>query len=166
MASNEILAYLFQWSLIGSALFCVYVVMVFRTGIVYTAREEDGTLKKKVPVSGILNMAGLLLAIVGLQVAANAVGVSGKGFRLAFLALFGLNYTHYLILFVFDTLVIDVLVLGIWRPAFLQIPDSMGRESMKEHITTSIPVGLAAGVLLAGISTTISYLFILPRFQL
>lgn len=163
MVTNKILSYLFQWSVIGIVIFCVYVVVVFRTGMVYTAREVDGTMKKKIPLSGILNMLGFLLGIVGLQLAANAFGVCGKGFRLPFPGLLGLNYAHYLILFIFDTVIIDGLVLGVWRPGFLRIPDSMGKESMKEHITASIPVGLAAGIVLAGISTTISSFLLLNK---
>ncbi|MBN1267412.1 MAG: hypothetical protein JXA25_18110 [Anaerolineales bacterium] len=158
---KDILQYLVIWNVLGSAIFCVYVVIVFRSGVVYTAREEDGTLKKKVPLAGLLNMIGLLLAIVGLQVAANYFGLARKGLKMAFPALLGLNYAHYFILFLFDTIVIDGLVLAVWRPGFLRLPEKMGRDSMKEHIRTSIPVGLAAGAVLAALSSAVSY-FLVP----
>ena len=39
MTIQEILRYLAVWSVIGCALFCDYVVIVFRSGLVYTARK-------------------------------------------------------------------------------------------------------------------------------
>lgn len=48
---TDVLSYLIVWSLIGCAGFSVYVVVVFRTGIVYTARKQDGTLKEKPPLA-------------------------------------------------------------------------------------------------------------------
>jgi hypothetical protein len=157
MTRASVLGYLAVWSVIGSALFSVYVVVVYRTGIVYTARKRDGTLKEGIPRSGYLNMLIFLLCIVGFQVAANALGLAGTAAEITFLQLFLLNFGHYLLLFLFDTAVIDGLVLGVWRPGFLKLPDATGAESMKKHILASIPVGTVAGVGLAAVSTVISY---------
>jgi hypothetical protein len=154
------LGYLGLWSCIGCAVFSAYVVVVFRTGAVYTAREQDGTLKGRIPLSGYLNMLFLLLGIVGLQLLANYFGLARRGVAVTWLSLFLLNLAHYLILFAFDTLVIDALVLSVWRPPFLQIPDAMGGESMKKHVLASLPVGIAAGLVLTALSTAISYVAI------
>jgi Na+-transporting NADH:ubiquinone oxidoreductase subunit NqrE len=158
MTWRSVLGYLGAWSGIGCALFVVYVVVVSRTGLVYTARKQDGTLKEQIPLSGYLNMLILLLCIVGLQVAANYFGLARKALDISLSHLFLLNLGHYLILFAFDTAVIDGLVLGVWRPAFLRLPDAMGGESMKKHALASIPVGVVAGLVLTVISTAISYL--------
>ena len=157
MTWENVLGYLALWSGVGCALFCVYVVLVFRTGVVYTARREDGTLKERIPLSGLLNMLVLLLCIVGFQVGANYLGLARRPVEMSFLQLFLLNFGHYLILFLFDTAVIDGLVLGVWRPGFLKVPDAMGGESMKKHMLISIPVGAIAGLGLAAVSTAVSY---------
>ena len=157
MTLERTLGYLAAWSAIGCAVFCAYVVVVFRTGIVYTARKKDGTLKKRIPLSGYLNMLILLLGIVSLQVVANYLGLVRKAIEIGFLSLFLLNFGHYLILFVFDTVVIDGLVLSVWRPGFLRLPDAIGSESMKKHILLSIPVGVVAGICLTAVSTAVSY---------
>ena len=160
MAFADVVRYLLQWGLIGSAVFSIFVIVVFRTGIVYTAREDDGTLKGKMPTSGLLSMLVTLLGIIALQVLANYYGLFKAGFDLSFIQLYLLNFAYYLILFAYDTFVIDYLVISLWRPSFLKIPTAMDRESMKEHITKSIPVGLIAGILLSGISTLVAfYLF-------
>ena len=127
--------------------------MVFRTKLVYTARNQDGTLKERIPLSGYLNMLILLISIVGFQCLANYIGLARENIVLTFFPLFLLNFGHYLILFVFDSLVIDGLVLSVWRPKFLGIPDTMGHESMKTHVLASIPIGTIAGIVLTGVST-------------
>jgi hypothetical protein len=157
MVLAEVLGYLGIWSAVGCIAFSLYVIIVFRTGIVFTARNEDGTLKEQIPPSGYLNMMILLVFIVGFQVMANYVGLARRNYTIDLLPLFLLNFGHYLVLFIFDTAVIDGWVLGVWRPAFLHLPAVMGGESMWKHILKSIPVGLVSGLVLASLSTVLSF---------
>lgn len=145
------------WSLVGAAVFSAFVLVAFRSGLVYTSRKEDGTLKEKVPLRGLITMAVFLMAIVGYLVLANYLGLVRENITLGFGSLFLLNLTLYLILFLFDTVFIDGFVLAYWRPNFLHLSDQLGRESMREHILRSIPVGVIFGLLIAGLSTAISY---------
>ena len=157
MSSDQVFNYLLLWGLIGCGLFFIIVVVLFRTGIVYTARKEDGTLKDEIPVTGKLAMLILPLNYWILQTTANYFGLVQQNISLRYWELFLLNYGVYLILFLFDTVFIDGFVLSIWRPAFLQLPDAMGKESMKKHILISIPIGLFIGIILTLISTTLIY---------
>lgn len=157
MTVEKTIQYLTVWSVIGFIAFSVYVVVVFRSGLVYTSRKQDGTLKDRIPLSGIINMLLLLLIIVGFQVLANYIGLARSGVEIRFISLLLLNFGHYFILFLFDTIVIDGLVLGVWRPGFLRLSDAIGGESMKKHILISIPVGMAVGIVLTAISSAISY---------
>jgi len=113
------------------------------------------------PLGGYLAMLTIPLGLTGIQVAANYLGLTRRGFELGFWSLWLLNLGHYLVLFAYDTLVIDGLVLGVWRPGFLKLPDEMGRESMKQHMLLSLPVGVVAGLVLTAISTSLSH-FLLP----
>jgi hypothetical protein len=157
MTLQIVVRYLLVWSTIGAIAFSIYVFAVFRSGLVYAARKQDGTLKERIPLSGLLNMLVFLLMLVGFQVLANYIGLAHDGIDIRFVALYLLNLGHYFILFLFDTLVIDGLVIGVWQPGFLRLPDEMGAESMKKHISKSIPVGIIAGAVLTAISTAISY---------
>ena len=157
MNPNSTLAYLLFWGLIGCALFFMLVVVFFRTGLVYAARKKDGTLKDEIPLRGKLALLILPTGYFVFQLISNYFGLIRQGFGLNYWHLFLLNYGIYLILFLFDTFFIDGFVLAIWRPAFLQLPDEMGKESMKNHILISIPFGLAIGAILTIISTTASY---------
>ena len=158
MTLETALHYLGIWSAIGCAALSAYVILAFRTRIVYTARKEDGTLKKHIPLSGYLNMVIFLLLIVGFQVVANYFGLFREKLQVGFVPLFLLNFGHYCILFLFDTAVIDGLVLAVWRPGFLRLPDALGRQSMKTHILKSVPVGIVAGIGLTIVSTMLSHL--------
>jgi len=154
---GPIISFLFLWGLIGCLLFFILVVALFRTGIVYTARKKDGTLKDQIPSSGKLAMLIVPLSYFMFQVFSNYIGLVQQDFVLNYGLLFSLNYGVYLILFLFDTFFIDGVVLSIWRPAFLQLPDEMGAASMRKHILVSIPRGLVLGVVFTLISTTVSY---------
>jgi hypothetical protein len=157
MSPDEIIIYLATWGIIGAVLFSFFVIFVFRSGIVYTTRNEEGLLKENIPLRGYLTPGLFVLSIVGFLVLANYFGLARQNFRLSFGALYLLNLLLYLILFLFDTIVIDGLVLGYWRPAFLQLPEAMGWDSMKVHIIKSVPVGAFFGLLIALVSATISY---------
>ena len=68
----------------------------------------------------------LLLAIVGQQVAANYLALARKGLELRFASLLLLNYGHYLVLLLFDTLVIDGLTSAYGGPRFSRFLPAWG----------------------------------------
>ena len=157
MKPGDFFSYLLFWGLVGCCLFNVYVILVFRTGIVYTARHKDGTLKKKASVSGIVNSLILLGCILGIQVASNYFGLASRRAEVSFIGLYLLNYALYMLLLIYDTLVIDYLVIVKWRPKFLMIPEAMNAQSMRKHIIASIPVAPAIGLVLTALSTLIAW---------
>jgi hypothetical protein len=52
----EVIEFLLTWGVGGALLFSLFVAIVFRTGLVYTARQEDGTLKRNIPWRGLITM--------------------------------------------------------------------------------------------------------------
>jgi hypothetical protein len=157
MSLGEIIRYLVTWGIVGAILFSLFVILVFRSGLVYDTRNEDGLLKDKIPLRGYLTTGLFVLTIVGFLLLADYFGLVRQNIQLGFGALFLLNMGLYLILFFFDTIVVDGLVLGYWRPAFLLLPEAMGWDSMKVHIIKSLPVGALFGLMFALVSTLITY---------
>lgn len=157
MTGSEFLSFLVTWGLIGCAAFSVFVVVAFRTGLVYTARKDDGTLKDRIPLQGILAMSILPVGLIGLHLVSNYFGLVKRAIALDYWYLFLINYSVYLVFFIYDTLVIDGFVLAIWRPALLRLSDAIGRGSMRKHILISLPIGLLTGALLSLCSTALSH---------
>ena len=174
MNITGVLLYLGLWGFAGCFFFSLFVIVVFRTGFVWKARNKEGLLKKKLPAGSIAGMLLIPAAILGLQVCADYFGfkegifssstLPGSGWSLnKVLYLFLFNFHLYLLLFAYDTIVVDYLVLVKWRPRFLKIPNTLTDESMKKHIKYSIPVGIGVGIVLSLISTAVSY-FIVQEF--
>jgi len=157
MTSSTLISFLTIWGLIGIAAFSVFVVVAFRTRLVYTARNEDGLLKEKIPLQGILAMMILPLFFLGLTLAANYFNLARQGISLDFETLLLLNYGLYLVFFAYDTIVIDGFVLAKWRPDFLKLPAALGKESMRKHILISLPIGLGIGAVLTLVNTVLAY---------
>ena len=159
MRTTEVIRYLALWGWVGIILFTFFVVIAFRTGLVYSARKDDGTLKNRIPLNGVLAMTIVPLGLIGLHLLSNYFGLVLRGIWLKFWLLYLLNFGLYFIVFIYDTLVIDGFVLATWRPAWLKIPDAMGRESMRKHILISLPVSIFIGALLTLFSTILAYYF-------
>ncbi|MGD2026702.1 MAG: hypothetical protein PVI99_02715 [Anaerolineales bacterium] len=157
MSLSAILRYLAIWSLVGASAFSLVVAFLFRSGVVYAARNETGHLKKEMPLKGVLSMLAFLCLIVGFLAATNYFGLTVNGIRLNFVPLFLLNLSLMLILIVFDSLVIDWWVIGIWRPEFLNLPDEMDKPQMKEHLHRTLLAGPVFALLLALFASLVSY---------
>ena len=139
-----ILGFLATWGLIGAALFSLFVIMVFRTGPgLRGPYHRGGSSSGACRSGGYLAMGSFLIEVLGFFLLANRLGLSRWRDALTFTDLLLLNLALYLMLFGFDSLVIDYLVLSVWRPRFLRLPAEMGAESMATHIRYSIPVGIA-----------------------
>ena len=76
MTMIEILRYLLVWGTIGAVLFSFFVIFVFRSGIVYSTRNEDGLLKELIPLAGYLTSGRFLILVVLFLITANYFGLN------------------------------------------------------------------------------------------
>ena len=162
MNLHDILIYLGIWFLAGVLAFNLIVVFLFRSGLVYAARDQEGHFKRKIPLRGFLTVAGFLCLIIGFIVLSNYISLIVRNIFLDFCQLFLLNLSLMLSLILYDTLVIDWLVIGRWRPSFLHLPEAMNASEMKTHIQRSLIAGPIFGTILALIGTLIS-IYVLKR---
>jgi len=139
--SSTIFQGIIFWAIIGIVIFNLYVVFVFRTGLVYTARKPDGTLKERVPASGMAVSVSLLLISIGLLLLFDYFVLVPYASSLTIFHIFLLNFLLYLLIFFYDTYVIDYWVIGKWRPKFMHIPEEMNADSMHLHIVESTKKG-------------------------
>ena len=152
MTLSQILNYLAIWSLIGAAVFSLIVIYLFRSGRVYDSRTEEGHLQERMSLKGLLTMLSFLVLIVVFITFTNYLSLISQGIDLEFLPLFGLNLALIFILIVYDSAIIDWLVIGHWRPSFLHLPEAMDKGQMADHIRRTFFAGPIFALLLAALS--------------
>ena len=84
MNANQILSFMLFWGAIGCGLFFLLVIVLFRTGVVYKARNKDGSLKDKIPLTGKLAMLIVPLSYFVFQLVSNYFGLVHEGFTTNF----------------------------------------------------------------------------------
>lgn len=139
--------------LAGAFLLTLVVLFVFRTGIVYSNREEDGTLKKEMPLKGYAVMGLTLVLILAFLVLCDYLAFRDVSAGLVRILIF--NMLLITLLSLYDGLIIDLWVLGKVRPRILHLPDAVTMDSMKYHVkkqftaawALKIPLALVSGLL-------------------
>ena len=149
---DSALQYIAYWGTIGSIVFTGMVYVLFWTDLVYVAREEDGKLKRNMPLRGYLAMSIIPLSIIYLHI--HGWRSSLEQYALGFNELLLVNYGLYLFLFLYDTLIIDILVLCLWRPSFIKLPNMERNECIRHHLWT-FPIGTGLGIIPTLISTSL-----------
>ena len=158
MLLHQVLKYLILWSLIGSIVFSLMVIYLFRSGRVYDARNEKGHLKKRMSIKGLLTMISFLVLIVAFMTFTNFLSLVSQDIQVTFWQAFWLNLSLIIVLILYDSVVIDWWVIGRWRPAFLQLPEAMDKEEMAKHIRATFVAGPLFALLLAVFSAGVTTL--------
>ncbi|MBN2519233.1 MAG: hypothetical protein JXB17_01910 [Bacteroidales bacterium] len=124
----------------GVLLLNLIVFLVYKTGIVHSARNRNGTLKKKFSLKGLMSMVIMLVLIIVFLTAFDYVSFS-KFQKTSFYEILIANFILMLLLVFYDSFFIDLFVLGKWKPRFLKIPEEVTGESMMYHIKKQFTVG-------------------------
>ena len=145
------------WGIIaGTALLAGFTIYLFRSGWAFRARESDGTLKGSQDLKGKCILFLSLLCMVAFLVVLDAISFHGK--ETSFQHVLFFNSLVFGGLMLIDALLIDLLVLGYWKPAFLRIPETVTFRSMARHVAFQLSIGWLVA---AGIVTLSASLFLL-----
>jgi len=157
MSSLSVITYLLVWGFVGSVLFTIIVYLFFLTGVIYAAIENpDPKTKKK----GMIGSLIILIGIILIQSVSTISSLDSYRGNADFISVFILNYALYLILFFYDTIIIDIVILVKWHPDFLHLPDEEVFTSVSYHLRTLIP-GSILGLAVTAISVFLtSFIFI------
>lgn len=142
--------------MIGSAVITVYLLVAWRVGVLGSARDESASVRDRL---GIAAVSVSIVIYVAPLCLADLVGIEHRG-EFSFGRLWAINYLVCFFWLLFDTFVIDILLVGVWHPDFLTLPDARTHGSASHHLAT-IPRGMVLGVVLSGTATVISW-FVMP----
>ena len=149
MVAFALIPHLLFWGIIGCLLFSAIVILFFLTGVIYAAVEKpDPKTKQK----GYVGSFVIIIGIISIQIVSTLTSLGNLKINDEYLAIYIINYLLYILLFLYDTIIIDVLILVKWHPDFLHLPDEEVFTSTSYHLKTLIP-GSIIGLALTGIST-------------
>jgi len=137
--SIDFWAYIGKWSLYGIFGFSLFLVIAGATRIFHLVRDSEGELRKPMPFSGWALMTGFVFTAFSFSLAAVHFDLIAKGLMPGFWQLFLMNFLVFFAISLFDTFIIDILILVIWHPKFLNLPDSEAFNSATYHIKTLVP---------------------------
>lgn len=157
MLAADLLWFVIRWGVIGSAAVTAYLVIAWQAGLVSTVRDESGALRRA-PMAGVLTGIGSVLMFIVLLVLADVRELVGPGVDLPFARLYALNYLVCIFWLLYDTIVIDILIVVVWHPPFLRLPDREAHGSPAYHLRT-IPRGMILAAIITGVATSIIWLF-------
>ena len=158
MTITQVLIYFSTWSFIGVIAFSLIVVYLFRSGRVYDSRTKEGHFKQKIELKGLISITSFLILVVMFLTISNFLSLIRSGAVFNCWHIFSLNLGLITILILYDTLVIDWIVIAHWRPAFLRLPDAMNKVQMLEHVRRTVQVAPFIAILVATLSSTVTCL--------
>jgi hypothetical protein len=138
ITSLEFWTYVGKWSLVGAAGFTILLILAKVTKAFQLVRDEEGLFRKPMPLGGWMALAGFVLAIFLFFIAAAYFGLHQKGISPSFWTLWLMNFLIFFTLLLFDTFIIDILILVLWHPAFLKLPDMDVHTSILFHLKTML----------------------------
>ena len=127
-----------KWSLVGAAGFTLLLMLASVTKAFQLARDEEGRWRKPMPLGGWIVMAGFILTIFLFLIASAYFGLHMKGMNPSFWTLWLMNFLIFFTLLLFDTFIIDILILVLWHTAFLKLPDMDVQTSISFHLKTML----------------------------
>ena len=158
MIENLNFTFIWKWGLLGVGLFTGMLGLAAKTKVFEMVRDEDGRMRKDTPLAGKLLKAGFVVVLIGFFLLANHMGLAPGG-PMEFKELFTHDLLVYMIILLFDTFVIDILVIVLWHPDFLHLPDTEGFTSIPFHLKTLLPGMLYGLVFSAVVAATSLWLF-------
>jgi hypothetical protein len=140
MMIEELLVSLLLWFILSILILHILLVIVYRTGIVFTNREKDGSLKKKMPLKGLVTMVVFFLLIVLFFILFDIFTFSNYT-SVNFSMVLIMNFFLLVLFDIYDAVVVDLLILAKIKPKFLHLPSEVTMDSMKYHVKKQFTVG-------------------------
>lgn len=138
--------------LIGSLIFTLIIIVVGTTGIFDAIRDKEGKFKKELNWQSVLGFSLMLGFIIGLFYWSNWRFVNMVGEIPSLMTLWANAFGTFMVLHLFDLLILDYLIIVKWHPDFLNLPDTDYYTKFKPHLEgffRGLPLGLVLSFLVS-----------------
>ena len=159
MSAADLIRFVLRWGVTGSLLLAAYLIIAWQTAFFGLLRAEPDASRRNFPRASLLAGLGSILMYVAIMVVADMQDLAPGVSRPTFSSLLAYNYTLYIFWLLFDTLVIDILLVAVWHPGFLKLPSRGPHGSVRYHLRT-IPRGLILGMPVTLVGTGIALLLL------
>ena len=155
----DLVRFVLRWGITGSLLLSAYLIIAWQTAFFGLLRAGPDSPRRNFLRASLLTGLGSILMYIALMVVADMQDLAAGGTRPTFSFLLAHNYTVYIFWLLFDTVVIDILLVTVWRPGFLRLPAAVEHGSVTYHLRT-IPRGLILGMPVTLVATGIVLLLL------
>ena len=142
---------------IGCFIFTVFLILIAYSGIYKFIRHDDGQFKSKLTWQAVASLTTFLIFLTTLLYLGNirllTTTESDPGFYILWANASGI----FLVIHLYDLVIIDYLIVVKWHPGFLKMPDTEYYTTFKPHLVGFVK-GLPFGVLVSMLVTILSTL--------
>ncbi len=140
--------------LIGCFLLLILTFVVYKTGLINKTRDSAGHLKKNQSIFGIIIMIIVFLLITFFFILFQLYSFDSKSNYFEMLLW---TFALMILLVLFDSFIIDLLLIGKIRPSFLNVPDETTIDTMRIHVKKTFTIGWIFIMPIILVSTLITY---------
>lgn len=140
---------------IGSLVFTGYLIVMSKVGIASAIRDDNGKLKKEFNWKLIVGIVLSTTLLFGLLYVGNKFLINSLPENPSFLQFFLNSFGIFLVIHIYDLIIVDYLIIVKWHPKFLKLPNTEYYTTMKPHyegFVKGFPIGVIASLLVSLIS--------------
>ncbi|NER13063.1 hypothetical protein GWK08_06410 [Leptobacterium flavescens] len=137
---------------IGCLIFMLWILFFSYSGMAKAVRDREGNFTGKLNWKSVLAFSIFIAFLFGIMHFGNVRLINhlgqDPGLWTLWLNSFGIFFTVHL----FDLIVLDYLIIVVWHPAFLKLPDTDYYRKLRPHLIgffKGIPLGIASSFLTA-----------------
>jgi hypothetical protein len=136
---------IFEAGAMGCIGFTLFLALMSYGGIASAMRDEAGNFKKERSLKSVVGSIAFLCLLLGFLSVVNINYVSSLPTEPRFVKLWVNALSVFMIIHVYDLVVLDYLVIVKWHPKFLNLPDTDYYRTFRPHVIgflKGIPLGL------------------------
>ena len=140
---------------IACLLFTAVIVTVGLSGIADAIRDEHGNFRKEFNLKTVFGLLLMLFLILGMQIWGNLRCMQIREEPLGLMPLWINGFSIFMVLHLYDLIVLDYLIIVRWHPRFLKLPDTDYYTNLRPHFIGFIR-GIPFGILLSLLASLVT----------